>query len=836
MAIPENTLDNITRTNVKPNPSIGFTDPRGEFPKKEYFFKPTTNREVVGEVKTSISLGGGHPNLSFDGFLEADEVPSQYGKVQVQETSAGHKFILDDTPGGERIVLKHAKGTGLEFKSDGGINIRSKNNIAVSIDANGLIILEGDLRISSKNLTLDVAGDFDLNVAGNYNMNIAGDKKETIEGSYRSNIKKNRGEVVVGNKSKTVLQAETNTVLGLSTNVIKGDYNLTVGGNSTHAYGGTLKLSAQGEIVNSSPYYSVATADLSLVGAGGTIGGENMIYYGTTAHIDRVNSTSMHATTFHGDLNGTALQANATSSQNYGEAVTSGTAYDYTSSSATNNESFKPTADIMNKVLTNSSRGVREVEIDSKEYIKNKIDRTTKMGGVANRQLNVSEVRAKLKDPAHEANIDFIKTITSDGVLSYKYFNKTPPGIGRAYSGKGTVSFLPQDVNGSIAALGTGKLVSGTQSAFNGFRPDSKYDPMGIAIENLQSINGKTLLGNGIPLSTFLSGPGYATTLGHIATVEERLSLARQLLLQTEVIKLVKNNESKFKDFRIIVAEGVYKKGSNEQLTSGGILDLATTGRAITYELYDEKNKSYPEITYEFAEYIAEYLPGYNKIILQYDNLDPDAGNKIHSQITVIMPEINNEYNIVGGGKPAFELETYFNNKIMSNTDLVEIDPFAVPEINQIAVSRVDSNVIVYELGEIRNKPVNTALERIFVQAARAAKVDKVVITSGKQPGTTGKRTGSTRHDTGMAADLYLQKDGLDITLDTYQGRVIIEKFVRKAVELGVRAGGMSTDYMGNKVMHLDTLGKSLGGGRYDNSVPVAWKSADWFASAIIST
>ena len=106
------------------------------------------------------------------------------------------------------------------------------------------------------------------------------------------------------------------------------------------------------------------------------------------------------------------------------------------------------------------------------------------------------------------------------------------------------------------------------------------------------------------------------------------------------------------------------------------------------------------------------------------------------------------------------------------------------------------------------------------------------MFTSGLQRGYSGRRTGSTRHDTGLAADLYLISNGSVVTLDTTRGREIISSFVREAVNLGVRGGGMSSGYMGNRVMHLDLLGQDAGGGRYNPDVKVVWKSDSWFSSA----
>ena len=147
-------------------------------------------------------------------------------------------------------------------------------------------------------------------------------------------------------------------------------------------------------------------------------------------------------------------------------------------------------------------------------------------------------------------------------------------------------------------------------------------------------------------------------------------------------------------------------------------------------------------------------------------------------------------------------------------------------------VSKFDN--VIYAMGGKRNKVVNSDLEEIFSIAARDTGIDEVVITSGKQPGKQGRRTGSNRHDTGWAADLYLKKDGKSLHLTNARDRNYLADFVRACVALGIRGGGMSSGYMGTRVMHLDTLGSiAPGGPPYDSSVISTWKSDQWFISAM---
>ena len=87
--------------------------------------------------------------------------------------------------------------------------------------------------------------------------------------------------------------------------------------------------------------------------------------------------------------------------------------------------------------------------------------------------------------------------------------------------------------------------------------------------------------------------------------------------------------------------------------------------------MYDERNISSSEVLFNFATRLAENLFGYDKIIIDYDQLDPD-GATLNAQIIVIMPQVDEDYNIIGAALPALKLETRFNNEVLSNTDLVE--------------------------------------------------------------------------------------------------------------------------------------------------------------------
>lgn len=126
------------------------------------------------------------------------------------------------------------------------------------------------------------------------------------------------------------------------------------------------------------------------------------------------------------------------------------------------------------------------------------------------------------------------------------------------------------------------------------------------------------------------------------------------------------------------------------------------------------------------------------------------------------------------------------------------------------------------ELAGIRKGDLSPNLVRVLEQAASAAGVD-VVVYSGGQPAKgsgQGPRTGSTRHDNGNAADLYLTM-GKRILSDTNpQDKSIMARFVSAAVAAGATGVGAGHGYMGPSNIHVG----------FGN--PATWGGADWISAA----
>ncbi len=190
--------------------------------------------------------------------------------------------------------------------------------------------------------------------------------------------------------------------------------------------------------------------------------------------------------------------------------------------------------------------------------------------------------------------------------------------------------------------------------------PDPYYNP-----DFQEKIISRTKLGPGITMAKFLGGYGDATTLNHIATDEEKKRIARQLYLQTEAVLTVSKNNKEFEDFRLVVAEGLYRPEAGETLDVDSVNYLMKDGQAVVYELIDQEGNQSPEKTFDLAVFWKENL-NFQKLILDYDTYAPNG--ELNVQLILIMPKIISPWTVTY----ANNIETRFNNYVQSTNEFVE--------------------------------------------------------------------------------------------------------------------------------------------------------------------
>lgn len=657
----------------------GFSDPSGVYPLPEYHYRSSVNKVATGHGVTGLSVGGGDPRIDAWGALSdaTTDQPGKYTHVDINETKSGHQIVYDDTPGNERILIKHRTGAGVELRADGTMILKTESNMITAVSGNSSIIIEGDIQMAAKNFNLNVAADMNLKVGGDFNVTVGGSLTENINGSRRETIQGQAGTTVKGSKSTTVLGTVTNTTLGSHNNIVKGNSSNVTEGSASHSAKGAMKVSSEAETNMSSPSVNIAGNSLSVFGATGTIGGEGIIAYVKNIYGESGTFTEgFKAPTFEGKLKGKADDAcKADYATTAGQAPLgiAGSPSSQSHTAVDTAATEKPTSSLLSTYLNKSSRGVSRISIDAGDHLKNMIDKSVKTGGVTDRPLTEGETRIRMLDEDNAANADFVAHSVASGTLAPTYSNSVPPAVGRTRStqphGRSGTSFNP----GGTAQSTIKSFLPAEKPPAKVFSADPAYDPMNLDPKlGPTGINSSTMLAKGVPLGTFLGGTADAVTLNHIATLEERQAIARNLLPQAEIIKYVQNNKGEFKDYRLVVVSGLYKLSPNETKTTNSDKDLATKGRRVIYELYGPNGKPAPDKIYELADYLTDVIY-FDKMMLSYDNFNP-AGAMV-ALLSVTMPELSKTYTIAGGGNFKNLLETRYNGKVQSANDLIEVLP-----------------------------------------------------------------------------------------------------------------------------------------------------------------
>lgn len=660
-----------------PGDKLTFGDQSGAFPREKYENSSSLNNSAR-QVLSSNELNIPGTIAGVDLTEHTDGIETQYPLNQVIETECGHVIEYNDTTNSERILIKHANGSGIDMRPDGSIVVNAQGGGLVEVvSGDHKLIVTGDGQLNySGNLTLNVTGDFNVNVGGSYNVQ-AQDETKTIEGPSRDLYYGSKYTTILGSRQDTYTVNYSASVLGNHNLFVKGDKKEAVNASSTSASTGVMTQTSETQIIQSAPDINIAAQSISVFGDTGTIGGENVIMYnynmytGHTVHAGytmdapvgnfrRLNGTSAHYTTFHGSLNGKA--AFASTSDTSAGLGPGGGSYSSTSADDIENddtETALPTESILSEYLDKGSYGIKKVQVDPGNYLKNAIDKAVSSNNVTRKALTIEEVRARKRDTGHNANSKFNSWAVQSQTLNPKHSDTTPPAILEVRSANG----LTVSARGGVFPDGdpTARVIASTNKT-NPSIPDIKYNP-----NDLELITPATKITNGITLSQFIYGKGDAGKLDVSLTLNEKKQIVRNLYPHAEFLNTVRNNTDEFKAYNIEVVEGLYTKQDIEIITKDGILDLRDQGRAVVYELTGIEGIVDRDKTFELASWIARNIR-YDKIILDYDTYNPDG--ELSVQIILIMPKMPKDYNVTF----KMESETLYNNKLQEK-DFLHIAP-----------------------------------------------------------------------------------------------------------------------------------------------------------------
>lgn len=446
--------DNPARESTEGVPLDGFQDPTGEYPKREYHYGSSINKAARGLKVNELYVGGGDIGVSLN--IE-DQEPSRFPYNQVKETASGHVVEYDDTPGGERILIKHRKGAGVEVRADGSVIISAVNNKIEVTGGDQTLIVEGNGNLVYKgNLNLTVTGDYNVDVGGNYNVNVAGHHNEEVQLNHRTTVSGDRESTVKQSRSSKVLESNVDAVFGNNDHFVKGYHKQRVEGEiGVFSQGRYITTSAEAYSI-SSPVMNIDGAELSVVGMVGMIGGEKMEFTGST-YMGKSGATPFTSdAAFYGSFHGQATEAIRSYSANHAKLADWATGASKAGSAPTGpgptgsppsvnawveatedqqdieNVKDVPVVGLVQGIMTSGDYSVRTITIDPGDTYKNSILLRDDYQGIFEKIPTTQEIRSAMRDEANRSVLGGI--MVGEGRISASYTNTSPPEIGRTSS------------------------------------------------------------------------------------------------------------------------------------------------------------------------------------------------------------------------------------------------------------------------------------------------------------------------------------------------------------------------------------------------------------------
>ncbi len=424
-------------------PLQGQQDATGSYPSRDYNFGSSINKASRGTKVNELFIGGGDFGVPLG---ITPQRPSQYPYNQVQETSSGHVIELDDTPGGERVLLKHRKGAGVEVRADGSVVISAVNNKVEVTGGDQTVIIEGHGNlVYNGNLNLKVSGDYNVDVGGNYNVNVAGNKETTIKDNNRTTVMKNVQYTTHGTR--------THKTIGDNVNLMLADNVQAVNGNQANLVEGTIDMASEVSMHLSSKESLVAISkstnltgvnNVSVMGQAGSIGGKTVDFTGRVYMGNEGETAEQSGAIFHGTFKGIADEALRSYNANSARVATSQSYAENVTGSPSGDEATKSQASISGKnpitppdvvdFGTTGTYAIKTVVVDGGDRILNSITHTDDYNDVFRFIPTNQEIRSALRSPVNRDEV--ASRLVAEGKLNPKYNSKIPPKVGRTASGK----------------------------------------------------------------------------------------------------------------------------------------------------------------------------------------------------------------------------------------------------------------------------------------------------------------------------------------------------------------------------------------------------------------
>ena len=284
----------------------GMADPTGEYPLRNNWFTSSVSSAARGVTINNLWSGGSTLGVNFDIPYAS---PSIYPFNQANTTPSGHSFEIDDTPGNERVLIKHHTGAGVELKQDGSVLVASRTHQVQVVGADHELVVSGQGNLTyDGDLNLVVNGNYNIEVGGTMNIDVGANFNQSTHGSFITETGDVHSTIVRGNKD-TKVWGDTFDFYSSDVKVV-GKKDIRVIAKKDHIInaGRNVRATAEQAVAMTSGEQTVLTSEDMVIAANvGKIGGSNMHYVGSL--YTGPDDDNGDQTIFQGHLVGRALEA-----------------------------------------------------------------------------------------------------------------------------------------------------------------------------------------------------------------------------------------------------------------------------------------------------------------------------------------------------------------------------------------------------------------------------------------------------------------------------------------------------------------------------------------------
>lgn len=652
---PEDETEQAYAEKVK----LGFQDASGARPRVEYQdisdlhvrAQGDTSERIQNRTSRKARTSSTDTQLNKNSIQEPEiSVAPVYPKNRVIYSESGHLVEVDNTPGYERIHIKHANGTRVEFLPNGSVRFVAQKNRYTAIAGNEELVVRG-------NTSIVLESDASVRCEGDLEMQVEGDYKALIQGNYSLEVQGNVTERFHGNASRTITGTYLRDTRGSVTernlsNYLcwnKGTYTVNIGDSASLTTENTLEIISDKTITMECEggYIDITSPD--------SAGDDSYIVSGThyadNMHIsENIHGAQAHFDSgFFTDLDVTnvieAEVAKATYATTAGQAGSAGTAGSLGAGGTASPTTPAPTSPTDQNTPTLTTLEAVDVAENSDNYI-SAIDRSVFYGNKYNkRKLNTYEVWSRMNNN----NLRYNQTWMQDQV-DYGAIKDTA-----------TASSAPSPKRTFI--LNNNKLGMGFQTLGNkiindrGFKLQIPNKPLVDVIPKAFKIDEAT---RATRLSPFFTMGNMLGGDANGAQLIDQGGLSKTQIAQNcqlVAYNILEEFRNQFQD-RWTISQGLYNLLDQEKLSSSSINCEFLQGLAVGIQFDEEKKGIY----YDAAVWAANNLV-FDKIILSYIDYDPNDVNEPTLIITI------------ANGNNSKSLATHFNNEIVSSSQLQDLSP-----------------------------------------------------------------------------------------------------------------------------------------------------------------